>query len=44
MLGLYTLHTHKSYSFSDLKHEITLERICFGRSRSCLYRSKSFYL
>jgi len=36
----------KSYSFSenDLKHEITFQRICFGRSRTCLFRSNNFYL
>ena len=34
----------KSYSFSEneLKYEITCQRICFGRRRSCLYRSNNF--
>ena len=36
----------KSYSFSenDFKHEIIWQRICFGRSRSCLYRSNIFFI
>jgi len=35
---------NKSYSFSenDSKHKMTLANICFGKSRSCLYRSNNF--